>query len=191
MVQQFSQNQIFRQVTINLHLLRTAVTSQCLPHTKVFGDMSRLNFSTNSASEIFQKTINEQIRHIPGVLNISDDVIVFGKTQADHDASLHAVFRRFTVVNVTFNKNKCEFNKQTFFGFVFSNKGISPDPNKVEAINNALYQQPQVQLEVFLAWRHIVPNSSPSLVMFQSLYIKWQRKMNLLYGMTNINNLLP
>ena len=99
----------------------------------------RLNFGTNSASEIFQKIITEQIRHIPGVLNISDDVIVFGKTQADHDESLHAVFRKFAAVNLTLNKNKCEFNKSslTFFGFVFSDKGIAPDPNKIEAINNA------------------------------------------------------
>ena len=34
-----------------------------------------LNFGTNSASEIFQKQINEQVRDIPGVLNISDDVV--------------------------------------------------------------------------------------------------------------------
>ena len=46
---------------------------------------SRLNFGTNSASKIFQKVINEQIHNIPGTLHISDDVIIFGKTQADHD----------------------------------------------------------------------------------------------------------
>ena len=133
--------------------------------------MSRLNFGTNSASKIFQKIINEQIRHILGVLNISDDVIVFGKTQADHDASLHAVFYRFTEVNLTFNKNKCEFNKpnRTFFGFVFSNKGISPDPNRVEVINNAPLPTTTSAVRSFLAWRHIVPNSSQILVMFQSL----------------------
>ena len=33
----------------------------------------RLNFGTNSASEIFQRQINEQVCDIPGVLNISDD----------------------------------------------------------------------------------------------------------------------
>ena len=49
---------------------------------------ARLNFGTNSASEIFQMVINELIRDIPGALNISDDVIVFGKTQAEHNAAL-------------------------------------------------------------------------------------------------------
>ena len=100
---------------------------------------TRLNFGTNSASEIFQMVINELIRDIPGVLNINDDVIVFGKTQAEHDAALQAVFRKFAEVNLTLNKKKCEFNKKsiTFFGFVFSRQGISPDPKKVEAIKNA------------------------------------------------------
>ena len=48
---------------------------------------TRLNFDTNSASDIFQNIISEQIRDIPAVINISDDVIIilFGKTQADND----------------------------------------------------------------------------------------------------------
>ena len=96
----------------------------------------RLNFGTNSASEIFQKLINEQIRDIPGALNISDDVITFGKIQADHDNALKAVFQKFAEVNLTLNKSKCEFNKRSiaFFGFVFSEKGISPHPIIVESI---------------------------------------------------------
>lgn len=99
----------------------------------------KLNFGTNSASEIFQHVIAEQIRDIPNVLNISDDVIVFGKTQAEHDQALQAVFERFADKGLTLNKAKCEFNqtKLTFFGFVFSSHGISPDPQKVEAIHNA------------------------------------------------------
>ena len=71
-------------------------------------------------------------------LNISEDVIVFGKSQADHDIALKAVFQKFAEVNLTLNKSKCEFNKSSlsFFGFVFSKDGISPDPRKVEAIHN-------------------------------------------------------
>ena len=36
---------------------------------------TRLNFGTNSASEIFQHTISEQLYNIRGALNISDDVV--------------------------------------------------------------------------------------------------------------------
>ena len=98
-----------------------------------------LNFGTSSASEIFQKEIQSLLANIPGSLNISDDVIVFGHTQAEHDEALDAVCRKFSDVNLTLHKKKCEFNKPSisFFGFVFSGQGISPDPKKVEAIHNA------------------------------------------------------
>ena len=78
----------------------------------------RLNFGTNSASEIFQNIISEQLRDIPGSFNISDDVIVFGKAQADHDRALRAVFQKFSDVNLTLNRSKCE-PSITFFGFFF------------------------------------------------------------------------
>jgi hypothetical protein len=66
--------------------------------------------------------------------NISDDVI--GKAQAEHDKALEAVCQKFSDANPTLH---CEFNKSSisFFGVVFSDKGISPDPKKVKAIYNA------------------------------------------------------
>ena len=88
---------------------------------------------------MFQNIISEPIRDIPGTINISDDVIVFGKTQAEHDKALQVVFERFSTAGLSLNKTKCEFNKNTltFFGFIFSDKGISPDPRKVRAIQDA------------------------------------------------------
>ena len=100
---------------------------------------TRLNFGTNSASEIFQHIIGEQIRDIPGSINISDDIIVFGKTKQMHDQALHAVLRQFADVGLTISPEKCELNRDslTFFGLVFSAEGVSPDPRKVKAIHNA------------------------------------------------------
>ena len=103
---------------------------------------TRLNFGTNSASELFQHIISEQLRDIPGTLNISDDVIVFGKTKQNHDDALRAVLEQFNSSELTLNKEKCSFNKNSldslsFFGFMFSDKGISPDPQKVQAIHDA------------------------------------------------------
>ena len=100
---------------------------------------TRLNFGTNSASEVFQNAINEQIKEIPGAINISDDIIIYGKSQQDHDHVLHTVLQKFANVGITLKHEKCELNKNsvTFFGFVFSSKGISPDPGKVKAIHDA------------------------------------------------------
>ena len=76
------------------------------------------------------------------VRNISDDIIIFGKgkTQAEaetaHDASLHEVLKRFRERGITLNAKKCEYKKTTlpFFGHIFDETGMSPAPEKVEAV---------------------------------------------------------
>ena len=102
-----------------------------------------LNCGKSSTSEIFQHAISEELRDIPNALNISDNVIVFCKTQVDHDIALENVFKRFSSQGLTLNKEKCEFSQEklTFFGFVFSGSGIFPDPLKVEASRTRALQR--------------------------------------------------
>ena len=54
-------------------------------------------------------------------MNISDDVTIYGKSQEQHDAALHAVCQRFADIGLTLNRAKCQFSqtKLTFFGMVF------------------------------------------------------------------------
>ena len=107
-----------------------------------------MNFGITSASEIFQETIRNVIAGIPGARNISDDIIVFGKTERDHDIALHATLKRLSEKGLTLNKSKCEFGKDKieFFGLVFGKNGISPDPVKVKAVQEA--KPPQNVAEV-------------------------------------------
>ena len=99
----------------------------------------RLSFGISSAAEVFQNTIRQVIEGIPGVLNVSDDILIYGHTQSEHDANLTSLLERLTEEGLTLNKAKCEFNKTKteFFGLVFSGDGASADPEKVDAIRNA------------------------------------------------------
>ena len=108
----------------------------------------RLNFGVNAAAEIFQNKIQRALDGLDGVLNISDDILVFGTNQEEHDQRLRAVFERLREKNLTLNREKCKFNKDSveFFGHVFSKEGISPDPKKVEALQEA--EQPNNSSEV-------------------------------------------
>ena len=98
----------------------------------------RLNFGISSAAEIFQDVIRETLEGIHGAINISDDILVFGKTLEEHNHNLKAVFQRLREKGLTLNKSKCEFRKDRldFFGYVFSKDGISPDPKKVADVVN-------------------------------------------------------
>ncbi len=54
----------------------------------------RLNFGVSSAAEVFQNAIRETLSGISGAINISDDILVFGATQEEHDKNLKATFER-------------------------------------------------------------------------------------------------
>lgn len=130
-----------RRIQIYYHI-------QYTPWTSKVQTRKRLNFGVTSASEVFQNVIRETLEGIPGTLNISDDILVYGTTQEDHDKSLSATLQRLKERNLTLNKAKCEFNKSSleYFGYKFSAQGISPDPLKVEAIQKA--QPPSNPTEV-------------------------------------------
>jgi len=51
-------------------------------------------FGGNSASEQYQHEIQIALAGIDGQENISDDTIVHGKDQAEHDARLETVIER-------------------------------------------------------------------------------------------------
>ena len=113
----------------------------------------RLNFGTRSAGEIFQETVSKEItRDIVGCINISDDILVFGRNQKEHDQNLEKLFKRAREKEITFNKDKCEFNKDKclYYGMVFSKEGASPDPMKVEAIKQAEPPRNAKELNSFL-----------------------------------------
>ena len=51
----------------------------------------RLCFGVNSAAEIFQNTILQTIQDVRNAKNMSDDVIIWGKTQKEHNIALAKV----------------------------------------------------------------------------------------------------
>lgn len=96
----------------------------------------RLNFGLSCASEMFQETLSQVLTGITGVKNICDDIICYGNTQEQHDASLMAVIQRLHESGLTLNKSKCEFNKHelSFYGHIFGEFGVRVSPTKIDAV---------------------------------------------------------
>ena len=70
--------------------------------------------------------------------NISEDIIVFGTTPAEHDQNFHGVLTRLQQHGVRLNKEKCSSSKSEFkfHGHIFSSEGVRADPKKKEAITD-------------------------------------------------------
>lgn len=108
----------------------------------------RLSFGINSAAELFQNTIRQVISGIKGAINISDDILVFGKTKEQHDKELQQTLETIQACGLTLNINKCLFGlkKVVFFGHEFSAGGVAPDKRKVQDFINM--QPPKTVSEV-------------------------------------------
>ena len=65
-----------------------------------------------------------------------DDVLVIGKTFAEHLDHLREVFKCLCDAGLKLKLTKCQFgsSKVVYLGFVVSREGISPDPQKVAAV---------------------------------------------------------
>ena len=96
----------------------------------------RLPFGLKVSSEIFQKRLHQALEGLEGVRCIADDVIVWGRSNEEHDARVSLFLQRCSEIGISLNKEKCRFGLREipFMGHVVSNKGLKPDPSKVEAI---------------------------------------------------------
>ena len=80
--------------------------------------------------------------------NISDDIIVHGRSTEEHNKRLQQVLERLKEKNLTLNAEKCKFHmtQLVFVGLVLTEKGIGPTEGKVRAIVDA--RKPQNASEV-------------------------------------------
>ena len=96
---------------------------------------NRLPFGISSAPEIFQRMMSSLLEGLDGCICHMDDVLVHGRTTAEHDERVRRVLDRLKTAGLTLN-NKCEFGKSQlkFLGHIISGEGVGADPAKVKAI---------------------------------------------------------
>lgn len=104
---------------------------------------TRLIFGINNAPELFQKILERVLVGCKGSAIYLDDILVFGKSQEEHDNNLSNVLQRLTQYDVLLNEKKKEINKPLvhFMGHRISNQGVQPKLEKLDAIKK--FRQPE------------------------------------------------
>jgi len=97
----------------------------------------RLVFGINCASEQYQKIIADIFNRDRNIVNISDDILVFGKDMEEHNEALKRCLKALSEKGLTINPDKCRWAKEEleFFGFVISKEGVKPTHDKISSIN--------------------------------------------------------
>ncbi|KAI0210788.1 hypothetical protein LSAT2_004428 [Lamellibrachia satsuma] len=114
--------------------------------------------------DVFHNAIQTTLQGIPKAFNISDDILVQGRTQGEHDDNLRQVFEQVRATNLALNREKCVFNQRhlSFFGHVWSPEGVSADPQKLEAIRKMKTPENAEEVRSLLGMAGYVSRSIPN-----------------------------
>jgi hypothetical protein len=112
----------------------------------------RLPFGLSCAPEMFHKRIVEVLSHIPGVIVYIDDILVWGRTQQEHDERLQMVLDALREAKLSINDSKCEVGKTRvkFLGHGVEDGKLYPDTEKIKAIKNFPSPMDKKSLKRFL-----------------------------------------
>ena len=112
----------------------------------------RMPMGAKCSQDAFQMKMDQILEGLDGVIAIHDDITVYGKDEEDHNKNMIGLMERATQTGLTFNSKKCAIKQKSvsFFGVTFSEKGMSPDPNKIQGILDMQAPRDVTQLQSFL-----------------------------------------
>lgn len=147
---------------------------------------NRLPFGISAAPSIFQRTMENLLQGIPQVSVYIDDVLVTGRTDAEHLHNLSEVLRRMAEAGMRLKRDKCYFMlpQVQYLGHIISRRGIQPTEEKVEAIRNAPTPTDVQQLKSFLGllnfYSKFLPRAATRLA---PLYLLLQKRQPWTWGL--------
>lgn len=99
---------------------------------------NRLPMGISCAPEIFQEKMHNLLEDHEGCEVIMDDILIYGKTEEEHDRNLAKVLATIKASGMKLNRKKCHFKKSeiSYFGHVIGHDGIKASPEKVRAIQD-------------------------------------------------------
>ncbi|XP_062610827.1 uncharacterized protein K02A2.6-like [Saccostrea cucullata] len=125
----------------------------------------RLPFGLKSAQDEFQRKIDYCYAGLKGVVAIVDDILVYGKTRAEHDSNLKAALQRTREMGIKLNDEKLDVGKTQveYFGHLLSEDGVKPDPKKVSAVKDMKPPENRNKLETVLGMVNYLSKFAPNL----------------------------
>ena len=126
---------------------------------------TRLPFGIASVPAIFQHQMEKILQGIPNIACYLDDVLITGKNNTEHVATLEKVFDRLYQWGLRLKRTKCEFLKESvqYLGYVVDAQGLHTAPDKIQAITDAPSPKTQQQLRAFLGLVNYYGKFLPSL----------------------------
>ena len=117
------------------------------------------------AQDVFQRKLDAIFLSIPGVTGIADYMIIYEKTNQEHDQHFVNYLEVCRKNTLTLNPDKMQFRlpRVSFFGHQWSAQGLSPDPKKIAAVKRMELPQDVEMMRSFLRLVNYLNRFSPCL----------------------------
>lgn len=118
---------------------------------------TRLPCGILSAPGMFQRLMESLLQGIPDVVVYCDDILVAGKTKAEHLKRLDQVLARLQEAGLRLSKKKGLFVSSSvdYLGYLVDVHELHPLPEKVRAVRNAPYT-PRCGTTAVISWLAIL-----------------------------------
>lgn len=138
-------------------------------------EFTRMTFGLCNAAQTFQRFINEVLRGLDFCFAYIDDILVASENDEEHEDHLRQIFARLREYGVTINCDKCEFGKPAlkFLGYFITQDGLTPDPERVAAIQQCNLPTTVNDLSRFLGtlnfYRRFIPKAADAQAKLNAL----------------------
>ena len=111
-----------------------------------------LAMGLSNATDIFESCMCQILQGLNGVINIADDVLVYGTDYESFKSNVIGFLDRCVEKDLHLNPDKVRINipNVPFFGQVLTPQGLKPDPHKVDVIQNWPTPTNTTELQSFL-----------------------------------------
>ena len=160
--------------------------------TTPFGlfEFVKVPFGLQNAAQTFQRFMDQVLRGVTSAYAYIDDVLIASSTPEQHLNDLRTVFERLAADGIIINPNKCVFrvSELDFLGHHIDKRGITPLPEKVQAVRDFPQPQSQRQLRQFIGlvnfYHRFLPHCAQLMQPLHALLSKGKPKSRLSPGLT-------
>ena len=126
----------------------------------------RMPMELKGAPSTFQSLMDKVLSGLQGIelFVYMDDIVVYAESLEEHTRKLRKLFGRLKTSGLILQPDKCLFLKKevAYQGHIISEKGVKPDPRKIEAVSEFPRPKTAKNIKQFLGlagyYRKFIPN---------------------------------